>query len=110
VDPMRRNDLLRVVPILLCTNVLTSCHPREDRDCYPNMALGAEYEIRVLEAWSRESQFTWPPNTDRLVEPYPHCDGADGLRAGGSFRIRLTQRQYMPQFGTCFDYVGTPID
>ena len=74
---------------------LSSCS-REDRDCYPNMELGAVYEIRVLEEWSRESQFAWPPNTDRAVEPYQRCNGADGLRTGTSFRVRLTGRQYLP--------------
>lgn len=83
---------------------------REDRDCYPAMQLGAVYEIRVVEQWSEDSPLRWQPNVDRLVRPYPRCDGFDGLRAGMSFHIRLTHRQYAPQFGTCAEYEAMPID
>lgn len=89
--------------------LLTSCS-REDRDCYPNMELGAAYEVRVLEQWSEESSFRWPPHTDTSVTPYPRCNGFDGLQAGASFRIRLTRRTYAPQFGTCAEYDARVLD
>ena len=94
-----------------CCVLTSSCWwAPQDRDCYGGLELNGLYEIRVIEQWSEDSQFRWPPFSSDWVTPYPRCNGADGLVAGTTFHVRLVERRYPPGDTSCRIYMGVPID
>ena len=96
--------------LLVCPLISSCWLTPQDRDCYGGLELDGLYEIRVIEQWSEDSQFRWPQFTSDWVNPYPRCNGADGLVAGTTFRVRLVQRRYPPGDTSCRIYMGVPID
>lgn len=101
---------MRPLALLITCPLISSCWlTPQDRDCYGGLELDGLYEIRVIEQWSEDSQFVWPPYVQDLVSSPSACNGEDGLVAGTSFRIRLVQRRYPPGDTSCHLYVGVPV-